>query len=39
MFRPHNWSRLILVRDDVVAKLKAAGLDGLAFTDAEDFTG
>ncbi len=39
MFRPHNWTRIILVREEIADKLKEAGLSGLAFTSAEDYSG
>ncbi len=39
MFRPHNWTRLILVREEIADKLKESGLSGLSFTAAEDYAG
>lgn len=39
MFRPANWTRLIVVREDVVAKLRDADLTGLSFWELEEFTG
>ncbi len=39
MFRPANWTRLIIVRRDVAEKLLAAGMTGLIFTELEDYMG
>ncbi len=39
MFRPHNWARLLLVREDLVEKLKASGLKGLVLRDPDKFKG
>lgn len=39
MFRPVGWTRLILVRSDVVDRLQEADLEGLVFWELDEFRG
>lgn len=39
MFRPVGWTRLILVRSDVVDRLMEADLEGLVFWELDEFRG